>query len=90
MTQTTLFEHKVIPRHTDFRVPPEMNDLTIHDVYEALVNDLARNAMIATDLASTLAAGRSPLLLTGRKEHLEFFAAAVKISQGTCLSLRVE
>ena len=77
MTETTPFEHKVIPRHTDFRMPVEMTDLTIQDVYAALVNDSARNALIAADLRSALEAGRSPLLLTGRKEHLEFFAAAL-------------
>jgi len=78
MTQTTPFEHKVIPRHTDFRMPAEMTDLTIQDVYAALVNDSARNAMIGADLRSAMQAGRSPLLLTGRKEHLEFFVTAVE------------
>jgi hypothetical protein len=78
MTETTPFEHKVIPRHTDFRMPAEIADLTIQDVYAALVNDPARNALIAADLRSSVETGRSPLLLTGRKEHLEFFAAAVE------------
>ena len=78
MTESTPFEHKVIPRHTDFRMPAEMADLMIQDVYAALVNDSARNRLIATDLRNALEAGRSPLLLTGRKEHLGFFAAAVK------------
>lgn len=78
MTENTPFEHKVIPRHTDFQMPVEMTDLTIQDVYAALVNDSARNALIAADLKSALEAGRSPLLLTGRKDHLEFFAAAVE------------
>lgn len=34
--------------------------------------------MIAGDLARALAAGRSPLLLTGRKEHLQYFAAKIE------------
>ncbi len=78
MTETTPFEHKVIPRHTDFRMPAGMVDLAIQDVYAALVNDSARNSLIAADLRIALKEGRSPLLLTGRKEHLEFFAAAVE------------
>jgi len=78
MTETTPFEHKVIPRHTDFRMPAEVGDVTIQDVYAALVGDSARNEMIATDLMRALEAGRSPLLLTGRKEHLRFFAARVE------------
>ncbi len=78
MTESTPFEHQVIPRHTDFRMPAEMVDLAIQDVYAALINDSARNAMIAADLRQALTAGRSPLLLTGRKEHLQFFATEVK------------
>ncbi len=78
MTETTPFQHKVIPRHTDFRMAAEMADLTIQDVYAALVNDPARNALIAADLRSVVETGRSPLLLTGRKEHLELFASAVE------------
>jgi len=66
MTQTMPFEHKVIPRHTDFRMLAEMTDLTIQDVYAALVNDSAGNSMIGADLRSAMKAGRSPLLLTGR------------------------
>lgn len=77
MTATTPFEHKVMPRYTDFRMPAEMADLTIQDVYAALVNDSGRNAMIAADLRRALEAGRSPLLLTGRREHIQFFAAEV-------------
>jgi superfamily II DNA or RNA helicase len=75
MTETTPFEHKVIPRHTEFRTAPEVADITIHDVYSALVNDAARNEMIVADLIHAVAAGRSPLLLTGRTEHLQYFAA---------------
>jgi len=33
--------------------------------------------MIAADLRRALEAGRSPLLLTGRREHIQFFAAEV-------------
>jgi len=32
MTETTPFEHKVIPRYTDFRMPASLADLTIQDV----------------------------------------------------------
>jgi len=75
MTETTPFEHKVIPRHTEFRTAPEVNDITIHDVYAALADDATRNEMIAADLIRAVDAGRSPLLLTGRTEHLQYFAA---------------
>jgi superfamily II DNA or RNA helicase len=75
MTETTPFEHKVIPRHTEFRTAPEATDIMIHDIYAALVGDTARNEMIAGDLIRSVEAGRSPLLLTGRTEHLQYFAA---------------
>jgi superfamily II DNA or RNA helicase len=78
MTETAPFEHKVIPRHTDFRMPAEIVDVTIQDVYAALVGDSPRNEMIVADLMRALEAGRSPLLLTGRKEHLRYFAAKVE------------
>lgn len=78
MTETTPFEHKVIPRYTDFRIASEVGEVTIQDVYSALVGDVTRNEMIADDLARALAAGRSPLLLTGRKEHLQYFAAKIE------------
>lgn len=75
MTETTPFEHKVTPRHTEFRMAPELTDVTIQDVYRALVNDVLRNEMIATDIVRVIESGRCPLLLTGRTEHLEYFAA---------------
>jgi superfamily II DNA or RNA helicase len=78
MAETTPFEHKVIPRHTEFRAAPEVSDITIQDVYAALVDDAARNEMIAADLIRAVEAGRSPLLLTGRTEHLQYFAAKLE------------
>ena len=78
MTDATPLEHKVIPRQTEFRMPAEIADVTIQDVFAALVGDSARNEMIVSDLMQTLEAGRSPLLLTGRKEHLQSFAAKIE------------
>jgi superfamily II DNA or RNA helicase len=74
MTENTPFEHKVTPRHTEFRMAPEHTDVTIQDVYGAIVNDELRNDMIAADVTRALATGRCPLLLTGRTEHLQYFA----------------
>jgi superfamily II DNA or RNA helicase len=75
MTETTPFEHKVTPRYTEFRMAPELTDVTIQDVYGALVNDISRNEMIAADIIRAVESGRCPLLLTGRTEHLQYFAA---------------
>ena len=75
MTESTPFEHKVTPRSTEFRMPLELTDVTIQDIYSALVQDARRNELIASDVASALQQGRCPLLLTGRTDHLEFFAS---------------
>ncbi|MGC9293379.1 MAG: TOTE conflict system archaeo-eukaryotic primase domain-containing protein [Acidobacteriaceae bacterium] len=75
MTETTPFEHKVTPRHTEFRMAPELTEVTIQDIYAALVNDAARNEMIANDIMHAIESGRCPLLLTGRTEHLKYFTA---------------
>lgn len=74
MTATTPFEHIVIPRHTEFRMAAEFTDVTIQDIYKALVDDAARNEMIAKDIVQAIESGRCPLLLTGRTEHLQCFA----------------
>jgi len=68
MTETTPFEHTVIPRHTEFRMAPELTDVTIQDIYAALVDDV-------NDIVRAVESGRCPLLLTGRPEHLQHFAA---------------
>jgi superfamily II DNA or RNA helicase len=75
MTETTPFEHKVTPRHTEFRMAPELTELTIQDIYAALVDDASRNEMIAGDIVHAVESGRCPLLLTGRTDHLQYFSA---------------
>jgi hypothetical protein len=74
MTEATPFEHKVTPRHTEFRMAPELTEVTIQDIYAALVNDVPRNEMIASDIVRAIDSGRCPLLLTARTEHLQYFA----------------
>jgi superfamily II DNA or RNA helicase len=75
MTETTPFEHKVAPRYTEFRMAPELTEITIQDIYAALVDDVSRNEMIADDIVRAVESGRCPLLLTARTEHLQFFAS---------------
>jgi superfamily II DNA or RNA helicase len=74
MTETTPFEHRVTPRYTEFRTAPELTEITIQDIYAALVDDFSRNEMIANDIVCAVESGRCPLLLTGRTEHLQFFS----------------
>ena len=73
------FAHRALVRPTAFRLPvgidPERPP--IQHVYAALAEDEARNDMIFDDVLSALEAGRSPLVLTARKDHAERIAERV-------------
>jgi len=71
------FQHVVIPKQTGFRAPVESTDFTIHDAWAALTTDANRNRMIIADILEAVAAGRTPLVLTHRKEHLERLATGL-------------
>jgi len=75
---TMPFKHVVLTRFTDFKLPPELTDPKIQEIYSALVFDKHRNELIFNDLLKALEMGRSPLLLTERTEHLEWFAEHLK------------
>ena len=64
------FRHVAIPRYTAFHAPADAAEFTIHDAYAALVTDAERNHQIITDILEVVGAGRTPLVLTSRKEHL--------------------
>lgn len=65
-------------RKTSFRLPShlEMKDpLAIHELYAALIRDEERNNMIVDDVLQAVKAGRSPVILTERRGHLETLEA---------------
>lgn len=70
------FAHKVVFRRTGFRLPRREPDQkpTIQELYAGLVVDTARNDMIFDDILSALEAGRSPVVITERTEHLQDLA----------------
>lgn len=72
------FEHVVIPRLTNFTMPPTLSTPSIPEIYAALASDELRNDMIFNDLLEALEAGRSPILLTERKSHVDYFANRLK------------
>jgi superfamily II DNA or RNA helicase len=77
ITDSTPFEHLVVPRVTDFRMTGDAGDASIQDIYAALVTDRDRNELIANDLVRAVEDGRFPLVLTGRTEHLNVLAERV-------------
>lgn len=77
MTETTPFRHIVTPRLTAFQMPARTADTGIQDIYRALTQDEMRNELIASDVRTCLRENRSPLLLTGRTDHLLHLAEAL-------------
>ena len=69
------FRHAVLPRYTDFQ---PITRTTINDFYSAITSDYQRNSLIVRDIRSAMTAGRSPLVLTGRTEHLNLLLEAVR------------
>lgn len=65
-------------RETGFYASGLGDKVAIQDLYAALTRDEARNAMILNDVVRALEDGRSPILLTERKEHLEYFATRLE------------
>lgn len=70
------FDRRVVFRRTAFQ--HARNDLdekpAIQELYARLGQDPARNDLIFDDILSVLDAGRSPLVITERKDHLDRLA----------------
>lgn len=65
------FQHTVLVRPTLFRLPEEIEgDLpSIQQIYAALIEDEGRNELILNDVLAALREGRSPIILTERRDH---------------------
>ena len=69
------FAHHVLVRPTGFRAPDISEADTrveFQRLYEALTQAPSRNHMICADVIAAVQAGRFPLVLTERTEHLRF------------------
>ena len=68
------FEHHVFIRPTAFRPlrePHRDERVQFHDLCTELTNDETRNRLICDEVVEVVKEGRSPVLLTERKEHLD-------------------
>ena len=72
------FGHKLIVRETGFQLIADRSKLGIQEIYGQLAGDEARNSGILDDVISAIQGGRSPIVLTERKDHLEYFAERLK------------
>jgi superfamily II DNA or RNA helicase len=79
--ESSPFQHRVLPRFTSFGWNRLEDETTIQDIYAALFVDRARNDLIVQDLVQALSTGHSPLVLTGRTEHLNYLAERLR---GVC------
>ncbi len=75
---TRSFNHRVIVRNTQFKLPAAVDPKSygaMQEVYRALSGDDRRNKLIVTDVYSAVKAGRFPVVLTERKDHLDKLAS---------------
>lgn len=74
------FEHLVEERQTSFRLPAELlaPGTSLSAIFAALSKDEQRNTRIIDDVLAALEAGRNPLVLTERRDHLEYLADRFK------------
>ncbi|SDD41543.1 Superfamily II DNA or RNA helicase [Bradyrhizobium brasilense] len=77
--------HRVRDRSTKFELPSSLASverLSMPTIYAALAQDSGRNDLIFDDVLKSLEAKRSPIVLTERKDHLDYlqkrFAPFVK------------
>lgn len=77
--------HRARDRATKFELPPPLASVerpSMPAIYAALAQDSGRNDLIFDDVLKSLEAKRSPVVLTERKEHLDYlqqrFAPFVK------------
>jgi superfamily II DNA or RNA helicase len=74
------FSHRVVVKKTSFRAQRQTLDArgSIQEFYRLLACDAARNDMIFDDILSALEVGRSPVVITERKDHLQTIAERLK------------
>ena len=68
------FRRILQPRFTRIRLSSLEPGASFNQVAEALCEHSARNALIAEDAISAVKSGRTPLVITSRKEHASEFA----------------
>jgi superfamily II DNA or RNA helicase len=72
------FGHRLIVRETPFRREVDGARESIQKIYRLLAEDEDRNRLILDDVIAALEEGRSPILLTERRDHLDYFAGKLR------------
>src|SRR3989442_5974898 len=85
------FTHSVLVRPTAFQpaMPsPADKRVEFHSLYGELAGDESRNRRVCEDVIEAVEAGRSPLVLTERNEHLDSLANQLAGRVGHVIVLR--
>jgi superfamily II DNA or RNA helicase/very-short-patch-repair endonuclease len=85
------FEHLVIVHPTAFqpiRTPASDKRVEFQTLYQELVADDQRNRRICDDVIDAVRAGRSPLVLTERNDHVDRLERGLSMSVGHLVTLR--
>ena len=72
------FRHRLVLRETEFQLPQLGGDQPIQRIYGKLASDVQRNELILNDIIQSLEDGRSPIVLTERKDHLDILAERLR------------
>jgi len=72
------FVQSLIVRETEFAIKQQAERTTIQELYSMLAADQARNNLICKDVIQAFKDGRSPIVLTERREHLERLAEELR------------
>jgi superfamily II DNA or RNA helicase/very-short-patch-repair endonuclease len=85
------FTHHVLVRPTGFRAPDRPaadSRAEFQRLYEALAQNPSRNQLICNDVIAAAQAGRFPLVLTERTEHLQVLATHLSAAIPHIITLR--
>lgn len=74
-TRKRQFEHRLVVRETEFVADDATVQSGIQSVYGRMAVDELRNRRILDDVLLALEEGRSPIVLTERKDHLDCLAS---------------
>jgi superfamily II DNA or RNA helicase len=72
------FTHRLIVRETGFNPSGIKPNPRIQELYALIAADEKRNGMILDDVIGAIEEGRSPILLTERRDHLEYLAGRLR------------
>jgi superfamily II DNA or RNA helicase len=68
------FKRRLLVRETAYRPESGQDAPVIQELYRRLATDQQRNSQIVDDVIGTIEEGRSPIVLSERRAHVEFLA----------------